>query len=92
MRCHEPEVEVGIQLPLGALIDPDDPTPAEIPGWGPISAGLARQLLGNGWLAELIRWHDWTCRDPHCDAPIRHLDRPPPPPDTAYLSRPPEPP
>ena len=26
--------EVGIQLPLGALINPDDPTAAEIPGWG----------------------------------------------------------
>ncbi|HEY5728381.1 MAG TPA: DUF222 domain-containing protein [Acidimicrobiia bacterium] len=100
-------VEVGIQLPLGALIDPDDPTPAEIPGWGAIPAGLARELIANaqarswwrrlftrptydggqhvvdldhrrrrftGWLAELIRWRDWTCRDPYCDAPIRHLD------------------
>ena len=26
--------EVGIQLPLGTLINPDDPTAAEIPGWG----------------------------------------------------------
>ena len=100
-------VEVGIQLPLGALIDPDDPTAAEIPGWGPIPAGLARELIANaqarawwrrlftrptgsggqlvvdldhrrrrftGWLAELIRWRDWTCRDPFCDAPIRHVD------------------
>ena len=100
-------VEVGIQLPLGALIDEGDPTPAEIPGWGPIPAGLARELIANaqarawwrrlftrpttsggqqvvdldhrrrrftGWLAELIRWRDWTCRDPYCDAPIRHLD------------------
>ena len=99
--------EVGIQLPLGALIDPDDPTPAEIPGWGTLPAGLARELIVNtqarvwwrrlftkptptggqivvdldhrrrrftGWLAELIRWRDWTCRDPYCDAPIRHLD------------------
>ena len=99
-------VEVGIQLPLGALIDPDDPTAAEIPGWGALPAGLARELIVNaqarawwrrlftrptrdggqvvdldhrrrrftGWLAELIRWRDWTCRDPFCDAPIRHLD------------------
>jgi hypothetical protein len=106
---HADEVgfEVGIVLPVGALIDPDDPTPAEIPGHGPIPAGLARELIANaqarcwwrrlftrptrtggqlivdldqrrrrftGWLAELIRWRDWTCRDPYCDAPIRHLD------------------
>ena len=101
------EVEVGIKLQLGALIDPDDPTAAEIPGWGTLPAGLARELIVNaqarawwrrlftqptrdgrqqvvdldhrrrrftGWLAELIRWRDWTCRDPYCDAPIRHLD------------------
>ncbi len=100
-------VEVGIQLPLAALLDPNDPTPAEIPGWGCLPAGLARELITNtqarvwwrrlftrpttdggqqvvdldrrrrrftGWLAELIRWRDWTCRDPYCDAPIRHLD------------------
>ena len=97
----------GSCCPLGALIDPDDPTPAEIPGWGSLPAGLARELIVNtqarvwwrrlftqpthtggqqivdldhrrrrftGWLAELIRWRDWTCRDPYCDAPIRHLD------------------
>src|SRR6478752_3154309 len=100
-------VEVGIQLPLAALLDPNDSTPAEIPGWGCLPAGLARELITNtearvwwrrlftrpttdgdqqvvdldrrrrrftGWLAELIRWRDWTCRDPYCDAPIRHLD------------------
>ena len=99
--------EVGIVVPVGALIDPDDATPAEVPGYGPIPAGLAREIIENaqarcwwrrlftrptrdggqlvvdldqrrrrftGWLAELIRWRDWTCRDPHCDAPIRHLD------------------
>ena len=99
--------EVGIQLPLGALIDPADPTAAVIPGWGVLPAGLARELIVNnqarswwrrlfthpirtggqivvdldhrrrrftGWLAELIRWRDWTCRDPFCAAPIRHLD------------------
>ena len=99
--------EVGIQLPVGALIDPADPTAAVIPGWGVLPAGLARELIVNhqarswwrrlftrptqaggqivvdldhrrrrftGWLAELIRWRDWTCRDPFCDAPIRHLD------------------
>ena len=105
--AEEVGVEVGIVFPLGALIDPDDPTPAEIPGHGPIPAGLARELIENagarawwrrlfvrptrnggqlivdldqrrrrftGWLAELIRWRDWTCRDPYCGAPIRHVD------------------
>ena len=99
--------EVGIVLPLGALIDPDDPTPADIPGYGPIPAALVRELIERadarvwwrrlftrpthgggrlivdlderrrrftGWLAELIRWRDVTCREPFCDAPIRHLD------------------
>ena len=44
-------VEVGIRLPRGALIDPDDPTAAEIPGWGALPAGLARELIVNaqGW-------------------------------------------
>jgi hypothetical protein len=26
------------------------------------------------WLAKLIKLRDQTCRSPHCDAPIRHLD------------------
>jgi hypothetical protein len=100
-------LEVGIVMPVGALIDSDDATPAEIPGHGPIPAGLAREIIENaqartwwrrlftrptrtggqiivdldqrrrrftGWLAELIRWRDVSCRDPYCDAPIRHLD------------------
>jgi Domain of unknown function (DUF222) len=28
----------------------------------------------DGWLAQLIQLRDQTCRDPHCDAPIRHTD------------------
>ena len=105
-------VEVGIQLPLGALIDPEDPTAAEIPGWGSLPAGLARELIVNAqgrarsrrlftqptrdggqivvdldhrrrrftdWLAELIRWRDWPCRDPFCDAPTTPSSPPPPP-------------
>ena len=28
----------------------------------------------DGWLAKLIRLREQTCRDPFCDAPIRHLD------------------
>ena len=105
--AEEIAAEVGIVMPLSALLDPDDPTPAEIPGMGPIPAGLAREIIENaqtrtwwrrlftrptttggqvivdldqrrrrftGWLGELIRWRDVVCRDPYCDAPIRHLD------------------
>ena len=28
----------------------------------------------DGWLEQLIRLRDQTCRDPYCDAMIRHLD------------------
>ena len=28
----------------------------------------------DGWLARLISLRDQTCRDPFCDAPIRHYD------------------
>ena len=28
----------------------------------------------DGWLAQLIKLRDQTCRDPFCDAPIRHID------------------
>ena len=28
----------------------------------------------DGWLAAMIRARDQRCRDPFCDAPIRHLD------------------
>ena len=28
----------------------------------------------NGWLGQLIRLRDQGCRDPYCDAPIRHID------------------
>ena len=28
----------------------------------------------DGWLAQLIRLRDQTCRDPYCEAPIRHTD------------------
>jgi hypothetical protein len=28
----------------------------------------------DGWLARLIELRDQACRDPYCDAPIRHID------------------
>jgi hypothetical protein len=27
-----------------------------------------------GWLAKLLRLRDGVCREPYCDAPIRHVD------------------
>ena len=113
-------VEVGIVLPVEALIDPHSDPPrdpgdglrcrtdrgaaAEITGYGPIPATIARDVLagteGRRWwrrlfasptgdlvggdprrrcfdgvLAHLVRVRDGgRCRDPFCDAPIRHLD------------------
>ena len=28
----------------------------------------------DGWLAKLIKLRDQTCRNPYCEAPIRHID------------------
>ena len=51
------------------------------PSTGPGNEG-ARIIVGGdpnrrrfeGWLAQLIRLRDQTCRDPYCNAAIRHLD------------------
>jgi len=98
-------VEVGIVMPLEALLDPDAGGIAEIVGHGSIPAGIAHDLLAStegriwwrrlftapahgplvgcdprrrrfdGVLAHLITIRDGgRCRDPFCDAPIRHLD------------------
>src|SRR5215212_1284756 len=97
-------IELHLLMPLTSLLDPHNPTPAEIAGYGPIPAGTAHDLLrssrGRRWwrrlftapaggpiiaadrfrrrfnssLGTLIRLRDRTCRDPYCDAPIRHLD------------------
>ncbi len=97
-------VEVGIVIPVAALLDPDHPGTAEVTGFGPIPAGTARDVLAattgkrwwrrlftrpddllvggdprrrrfDGLLAHLIGLRDHgRCRDPFCDAPIRHID------------------
>ena len=101
-------VELNLTMPLENLLDPDSHTPADLPGYGPIPAGLADDILRHtgdrvwwrrlftapttdggrvivggdptvrrftGWLAKLLRLRDGgTCREPFCDAPIRHLD------------------
>ncbi|HJY46274.1 MAG TPA: HNH endonuclease [Propionibacteriaceae bacterium] len=41
---------------------------------GPLVGGDPTRRCFDGWLAKLIRLRDQTCRDPYCDAPIRHLD------------------
>src|SRR5829696_138618 len=44
------------------------------PAGGPIVGGDRFRRRFDGPLATLIRLRDRTCRDPYCDAPIRHLD------------------
>jgi hypothetical protein len=41
---------------------------------GPIVGGDPTRRYFDGWLATLIKLRDQTCRDPFCDAPIRHID------------------
>jgi hypothetical protein len=41
---------------------------------GPIVGGDRAHRKFDGWLAQLIKLRDQGCRDPHCDAPIRHID------------------
>ena len=101
-------VTLNLTVPLEHLIDPDDHTPADLPGYGPIPAGLVDDILAQanhrvwwrrlftaptldgqgqvivggdpkarrfgGWLAKLLKLRDGVCREPYCDAPIRHCD------------------
>lgn len=48
--------EVGLVMPLGALIDDEDPTPAEVPGMGLLPAGLARELIENAQARSCGVW------------------------------------
>jgi hypothetical protein len=96
--------EVQIVMDLDALLDASNQTSAELGGYGPLPADLARDLLAtskgrlwwrrlyaapfggplaggdphrrnfDGQLRKLIMWRDRVCRDPYCDAPIRHID------------------
>jgi hypothetical protein len=102
-------IELQLLMPLDGLINPNDPSAAVIPGYGPLPGELAWEILTrsqgrkwwrrlftaptkdanrrgpivggdptrrcfDGWLSKLIKLRDQTCRDPYCDAPIRHLD------------------
>jgi Domain of unknown function (DUF222) len=44
------------------------------PAGGPIVGGDRCRRRFDGLLATLITLRDQACRDPYCDAPIRHLD------------------
>jgi hypothetical protein len=48
--------------------------PFSSPRDGPIVGGDPNRRHFDGWLAQLIKLRDQTCRDPFCDAPIRHID------------------
>lgn len=56
--ADERPVELNLTVPLEHLLDPDDQTPAEIPGHGPIPAGLADEIIGRagaqGWWRRLF--------------------------------------
>ncbi len=49
-----PPVEVNLTMPLEHLLNPDDTTPADMPGFGPIPAGIADDLLHRA--ADRISW------------------------------------
>jgi hypothetical protein len=104
-RAEDVDVEVGIVIPLEALLDPQSPATGDLVGHGPLPAGIVADLLRSttgkrwwrrlfshpahgtlvggdprrrlfdGFLAQLIDLRDGgRCRDPYCDAPIRHHD------------------
>jgi hypothetical protein len=96
--------EVQIMMPLDTLLDANNHSPAELDGYGPLPADLARDIVAtskgrlwwrrlyaapeggplaggdpfrrrfDGFLRKLIMLRDRHCRDPFCDAPIRHID------------------
>ena len=103
-NASDVNAEMQIVIGLDALLDANNHTAAELDGYGPLPADLARNLLGtskgrlwwrrlyaapvggplaggdphrrrfDGYLRKLIMWRDRQCRDPFCDAPIRHID------------------
>ena len=44
------------------------------PVGGPLVGGDPHRRRFDGHLRKLIMWRDRQCRDPFCDAPIRHID------------------
>jgi hypothetical protein len=102
-KAADVNVELQIAMPLDALLDANNHA-ADLDGYGPLPADLARDLLAtskgrlwwrrlyagpvggplvggdphrrhfDGYVRKLIMWRDRRCRDPFCDAPIRHID------------------
>ncbi len=52
-RAQDVNVEVGIVLPLDALLDPESPATGDLVGHGPLPAGIVADLLRN---TEGKRW------------------------------------
>ena len=104
-QVHATDVKLELQLvmPLAALSPTERAGVADLAGYGPLPADLAREIVRDtggrrwwrrlltspsghliggdphrrrfdGWLGKLITLRDHTCRDPFCDAPIRHVD------------------
>jgi hypothetical protein len=103
-RAADVNAELQIMMPLDALLDANDHTAAELEGYGPVPADIARDIMAtskgrlwwrrlyaapmggplaggdplrrrfDGFLKKLIILRDQRCRDPFCDAPIRHID------------------
>ena len=61
-RAQDVNVEVGIVLPLDALLDPDSPATGDLVGHGPLPAGIVRDLLrstaGKRWWRRLFAHPD----------------------------------
>ena len=107
-QADDISIEIGLVMPIETLTQASGARPAELLGYGPLPAPLARELLRStkgqlflrrlfaaprtasgggqiiggedrrrrftGALARLVTARDQHCRDPFCDAPIRHLD------------------
>jgi hypothetical protein len=103
-QATDVNAELQIVMDLDALLDANNHKPAELAGYGPLPADLARDILAtskgrlwwrrlyalpvggplaggdphrrnfDGYLRKLIMWRDRECRDPYCEAPIRHID------------------
>jgi hypothetical protein len=53
--ASEVNIEIQVQIPIEALIDPDSPLPAEIPGYGPIPLDMLTRAHCTAWRRLLTR-------------------------------------
>jgi hypothetical protein len=103
-QATDVNAELQIVMDLDVLLDATNHKPAELTGYGPLPADLAREILAaskgqlwwrrlyaspvggplsggdphrrtfDGYIRKLIMWRDRECRDPYCEARIRHID------------------